>query len=142
MSGAEGTAKPEFCAGCGLPIGLHSVVTEDGARFHPQCRSSTLAALTTAEARIQELEAALRELEDTLTPAEQVPPKDPAYGDEVRALGLRIGFGALMASASHEWRQWLADNGYPLGSEFVAGPCRAVLESDLRAARHTLRRGK
>jgi NTP pyrophosphatase (non-canonical NTP hydrolase) len=91
--------------------------------------------------RVEELEAALAELVDTLEPVEGVPLKDPAYGDEVRALGARIGFGALMATASYEWRAWLAENGYPLGGEFVSGPCRSVLESDLRAARAALDAG-
>jgi hypothetical protein len=81
---------------------------------------------------------ALEELVDSLASVEHVPPKDPAYGDEVKEIGKRIGFGALMAAASHEWRAWLAENGYPLGSEFVAGPCRMVLVSDLRRARAAL----
>ena len=58
----------------------------------------------------------------------------PAVEDaEVRALGERIGFGALMDAAEKEWRASLAAR-YPLcvGGEFVHGPCRATVDS-LRA---------
>jgi hypothetical protein len=88
--------------------------------------------------QLAERDAVLAELVDTLTPSEQDPIKDPAFGDKVRALGLEIGFGALMSSASYEWRAWLAENGYPLGSEFVSGPCRSVLQSDMKRARSAL----
>lgn len=97
-------------------------------------RASTV--LLTAER--DEAHEALSELVDTLTPAEHVPVKDPAYGDRVRELGKRIGFGALMAAASGEWRAVLAERGDPLGSEFVCGPCRAVLEHDMNRARKAL----
>lgn len=84
------------------------------------------------------LTVALEEMVDSLTPAEHASERDPLYGSEVRSLGIRIGFGALMSSASTEWRLWLEENGYPLGGEFVSGPCRGVLQSDLRRARSAL----
>lgn len=63
---------------------------------------------------------------------------DPDYGEEVRHLGERIGFGALMSSASASWRQYLAAQGYPLGGEFVAGPCYATVIDALKKAREAL----
>jgi hypothetical protein len=92
-----------------------------------------------ATAEIRELRDALEELIDTLTPAEREPIKDIAHSDEVRRLGLRIGFGALMAAADYEWREHLARNGSPVGGEFVAGPCRSVLQYDMKRARAAIR---
>jgi hypothetical protein len=63
---------------------------------------------------------------------------DPDYGEEVRRLGDRIGYGALMSSASASWREKLAVQGYPLGAEFVAGPCYATVIDTLKKARAAL----
>ena len=63
---------------------------------------------------------------------------DPDYGEEVRLLGDRIGYGALMSSASASWRLKLAAQGYPLGGEFVAGPCYATVIDALNKARKAL----
>ena len=62
----------------------------------------------------------------------------PAPEDaEVRALGERIGFGALMSAASKTWADHAWETGIPYGSHFVCGPCESTLEaigSALRAA--------
>ena len=63
---------------------------------------------------------------------------DPDYGEEVRLLGDRIGYGALMSTASASWRKKLAAQGYPLGGEFVAGPCYATVIDALKNARAAL----
>lgn len=63
---------------------------------------------------------------------------DPAYHEEVKALGRRIGFGALMGTASAGWREVAAEKGYPTGGEFVAGPCFSTLTATLRKARQAL----
>ena len=92
-----------------------------------------------AAEQVRDMRGALEELVDSLTPAEHAAGRDPAYGDVVRNLGKQIGFGALMSCASTEWRLWLEENGYPVGSEFVSGPCRSVLQSDLARARLSLK---
>lgn len=109
--------------------------SENNAAYIALANPANIIALLDERERLRD---ALAEIVDSLTPAEQVPPEDPAYGDRVRALGMEIGFGALMSSASREWNAWLVGNGYPEGSEFVSGPCRAVLQSDLRQARAAL----
>jgi len=95
-----------------------------------------------AEARAARLEKALAEArealedaEDTLRLVERPAFRDPRHGDEVEALGLRIGFGALMASASASWRERLAADGDPVGGEFVAGPCHNTVVSTLAKIR-------
>ena len=82
---------------------------------------------------------ALRECESVFAMLEHLPIKDPAYTSEVRALGERIGYGALMSAAQYEWRQSLHRSGGPLGSEFVSGPCYATVLSVLTQVRAVLR---
>lgn len=55
--------------------------------------------------------------------------EDTQHGAEVAALGERIGFGALMSSASATWGKRLD---IP-GGEFLAGPCRATAVREIRA---------
>lgn len=81
---------------------------------------------------------ALQECIDVLALVEHPRIVDPFYGEEVRCLGERIGYGALMSSASASWRNFLAANNYPLGGEFVAGPCHATVISTLKKARAAL----
>ena len=46
---------------------------------------------------------------------------------EVGALGHRIGFGALMAAASKEWKRSLEATGWPSGGQHTTGPCFATV---------------
>lgn len=94
---------------------------------------------TTAEAQARAMREALEELVDTLTPASYPAMKDPAHHDEIKRLGDRIGYGALMAGASAAWREATPHK----GSEFVAGPCYSVLKADYdRAVAALAREGK
>lgn len=52
---------------------------------------------------------------------------DPDHSSEIRELGERIGYGALMHGASALWRVHLEENGGS-GGEFVVGPCAATAE--------------
>lgn len=104
--------------------------------------SDLLAALAAAEARatrdeerIAEMEAALAEAEDVFALVEHPAFPDPVHHYRVKALGREIGFGALMATASAGWREVMAEKGYPLGSEFVAGPCHGTVVSVLEIIR-------
>jgi hypothetical protein len=81
---------------------------------------------------------ALQECIDVLALVEHPRREDPQYGVEVAALGDRIGYGALMSSASASWRKRLKEDGYPVGGEFVAGPCQATVTRALRMAREAL----
>jgi hypothetical protein len=81
---------------------------------------------------------AVEELLDSLTPACNVPCEDPAYGLEVKALGERIGYGALMSSASASWAEYAERQGIP-GSQHVSGPCYAVLTHEVEAVRELLK---
>jgi hypothetical protein len=57
----------------------------------------------------------------------------PAPEDaEVKAIGERLGFGALMDAASKGWREKLAEEKWPEGGEFMVGPCRSTVERTLR----------
>jgi hypothetical protein len=47
--------------------------------------------------------------------------------DEVRALGERIGYGALMQQAQEAWRQLLVRELGFSGGEFAIGPCVALM---------------
>jgi len=60
---------------------------------------------------------------------------------EVKAIGKRLGFGALMYAASKGWRECLAEDGWPAGGEFMVGPCRATVERALRLLDDALKEG-
>lgn len=90
-----------------------------------------------AQERIRELEAALKECVEVLALVEHPAIVDPDYGDKVAALGDRIGYGALMSSASASWRERLEADGFT-GGEFVAGPCFATVKAALKQARAAL----
>jgi hypothetical protein len=81
---------------------------------------------------------ALQECIAALRLATRVPPRDLQNEPAVRALGERIGYGALMATASDVWRQRLAEDGAPVGGEFVCGPCRSTAALALAAAEAAL----
>ena len=83
----------------------------------------------------------LQECVDTLALVERPAFNDPIYADEVEALGNRIGYGALMASASASWREALAKGGDFVGAEYVAGPCHATVVAALAKARALLSAG-
>lgn len=89
-------------------------------------------------AEIGRLRRALSECVNTLALVESPALVDPVYGEEVRMLGDRIGYGALMASASASWRVSAKSRGMPEGGEFVAGPCFGTVVSTLKIARAAL----
>lgn len=93
-----------------------------------------------AEAERDRLREALEETEETLRLVEHPAFKDPVHGDEVEALGNRIGYGALMSSASASWRERLARNGGLVGGEFVAGPCHVSVVRTLAIVRAALQK--
>ncbi len=86
----------------------------------------------------QDLVAALAECIEVLALVERPAFVDPDYGPAVEALGERIGYGALMSSASASWRQKLVASGMAGGGEFVAGPCHSTVVSTLAKARAAL----
>lgn len=61
--------------------------------------------------------------DDAAHPSRVTP--DQEVNNEVRELGRRIGFGALMSCASAQWREMLAADGIA-GGEFVCSPCRST----------------
>ena len=99
-----------------------------------KCKDAATA-LEAQDRRIRELEGALGKAKCSLELAGSVPAINPHFADEVAALGRRIGYGALMSAASALWRDELDDLA---GGEFVCGPCRATVESNLRLIRTTL----
>jgi len=104
----------------------------------PAILSEAAATISSLEARIEELEGALKDFMDITEPAAKAARVDPNYGGEVERLGKQIGFGALISSASASWREHLKSFGYPAGGEFVVGPCMSVLRSCREKARSAL----
>ena len=90
---------------------------------------------------IELLRAALQECIEVLELVEHPRREDPDYGAVVAALGDRIGYGALMSSASASWRRRMKEDGFPVGSEFVAGPCQGTVTRALQIARAALSSG-
>jgi hypothetical protein len=96
---------------------------------------------TTSEARVLELVGALEEAESVIALSEHPSHLDHEYGAEVDALGRRIGFGALMSSASASWREYGEERGLA-GSEFTCGPTRATVTKTLALIRSALTNAK
>lgn len=95
----------------------------------------------TISAKNKMLRKALRECIKTLAMSvEPLPAEDPQFGAEVRSLGDRIGYGALMSSACASWRKKL-ETEYPgtEGGEHSSGPCVGTLQSLLAELRKVLR---
>jgi hypothetical protein len=84
---------------------------------------------------IAQLVKALEEAETVLALVERPAFPDPLYHEEVKALGRRIGFGALMSTASAGWREVAQERGDPIGGEFVAGPCHGTVTHTLSIIR-------
>lgn len=91
------------------------------------------------ERELVAMRLALVDAEETLALMEAPSREDPQYGAEVRALGNRIGFGALMSSASASWSRMLEASGVPGGGAFVSGPCHGTVLNTLRRVREALR---
>ena len=111
--------------------GAALATAEDDARFIAAFNPQVCLSLLADRAR---MEKALREAEEVLALVEHPRMVDPDYGDEVEALGLRIGFGALMSSAQASWRK----RSIIPGGEFVAGPCFATVVATLKTIRQAL----
>lgn len=80
---------------------------------------------------------ALLEAEEALALAASPNIPDPRHIDEIRALGERIGYGNLMATASAIWGEKMEADGIG-GSEFVAGPCRSTVVKALGLVRDAI----
>ena len=106
-----------------------------------KCNAKVVSAINTLETQLatvttqrDELLRAAKEAEEVLALMERPSSEDPSYAAEVRALGERIGFGALMASASASWREQLKETGI-VGSEYCSGPCHDTVLVTLCAVR-------
>lgn len=91
---------------------------------------------------IARLREALADAEEVLSLAEHPALPDPAYHTEVKALGQRIGFGALMKTASAGWMEANSAKGYPTSGAFVAGPCIGTVQGTLARIRAALSTGE
>ena len=109
------------------------------ARFHSLMSvppSTVLALLTLAEQALRLREAA-QESVSVFELVENPSIIDPDHWQEIKALGDRIGYGALMSSASRSWREAIRPRALE-GGEFVAGPCHATVVSTLKQLRAAL----
>ena len=98
--------------------------------------STVLALLTLAEQALRLREAA-QESVSVFELVENPSIIDPDHWQEIKALGDRIGYGALMSSASRSWREAIRPRALE-GGEFVAGPCHATVVSTLKQLRAAL----
>jgi len=111
---------------------------EWGQTAEPLYGPDVLSRAIKAEALLEEAVRALWEAEAVFALSEHPSRVDPQYGWEVETLGRRIGFGALISSASASWRSVLAEQGYPVGGEHTSGPCQATVDRALKLVRATL----
>jgi len=88
--------------------------------------------------RMKALEEALKEALEVFELVERPAFPDPAHHERVKKLGLEIGFGALMSTASAGWREVLIPKGLS-GGEFVSGPCKGTVDRTLRIIREALK---
>jgi len=104
------------------------LATEEAERI--RCRDGWARTATTVDV----LRAALREAQEALRLCRT---DRGVKSADVRALGSRMGFGALMQAASAEWAAKLDAGREPAGSQYTTGPAEAhvrmVLETIQRA---------
>lgn len=77
--------------------------------------------------QLPELKALLEILESSLYVRDFEAPED----SEVKAIGERIGFGALLDAAVKGWHQSAKEKGYPPGGAFTVGHCHTTVKSVL-----------
>lgn len=106
------------------------------ADWNTRAEPTLSAALALPE--VAALVEALMYAESVLALSERPAFADPQHHADVTLLGSRIGFGALMSSASAAWRDYLLQNGYPAGGEYVAGQCHVTVVRCLRKTRAAL----
>lgn len=87
---------------------------------------------------LPEIEKMVELLEGSLEVRNFEAPEDT----EVKALGERIGFGALLDAAVKGWHQSAKENGYPPGGAFTVGNCHATVESALQSWHEFLEGGE
>jgi len=99
------------------------------------------AALTTSAHQRDELVEVLKRIEPLVSQLALPSRLDPYHSREIRELGERIGYGALMHGASALWRVHLEENGGS-GGEFVVGPCAATVDKAWTRLRHDIEEAK
>ena len=87
---------------------------------------------------VEPLVEALRVAIGTFALTEREKIEDPQYGEYIRSIGDKIGYGALMSGAQAEWRKRLREDGGLVGGEFVAGPCYVTVLDTLKHLRAAL----
>ena len=109
---------------------------EDGIElFDTACEAYAAEIRAEEREKAKALREALEDLIGVLEPCATPARRDPAFHDIVKALGLQIGFGAMMQTASAAWREEL---GGQAGGEHVSGPCFAVLSASVNRAKASL----
>jgi hypothetical protein len=111
---------------------LHGVIHHDGVA-DVACSDEDAAFIAAARAAVPELIAEVRRLREALHVADEVlalcttrdfpAPEDPT----VRALGERIGYGAVMSAASKEWRDMLRREHGIADGQHTCGPGAATV---------------
>lgn len=106
----------------------HSMLMDlaSAAGFKPGDKFSAEDIAQRLSGRKSKVEDALREFLNITKPSTVLKSPDPHYGNDVKALGDRIGYGAMMASAQSSWREVLKRDGLE-GGEHTHGPAYAVL---------------
>lgn len=121
------------CSKCGMSGPVEATKAEAVAAWHRFTKERD-----DLEKRVAVLETALWNSIETLSSAAKPSLVDPDYSPEIRELGQRIGFGALMHGASAIWRIQLQDEGIE-GGEFVVGPCQSTVNNALLMASAALK---
>ena len=110
-----------ICDGCQVEGPAEYIQSEAEDEWNDLCRKSR-------DDKVLVLVAAARDAGDVLETASRAALLDPDYSDEIKRIGERIGYGALMTGASALWR---ASLGELAGSEFAVGPCVSQAQSRL-----------
>lgn len=83
---------------------------------------------------LPEIQKLVELLQDSLEVRNFEAPEDA----EIKALGERIGFGALLSAAVKGWHKSAKENGYPPEGSFTVGHCHGTVESALQSLREFL----
>lgn len=110
-----------ICDGCQVEGPAEYIESEAKDEWNDLCEKSP-------KNQVLALVDAARDAGDVLESASRAAFLDPNYNEEIKRIGERIGYGALMSGASVLWRESL---GELAGAEFAVGPCVSQVQSRL-----------
>jgi len=112
------------------------------AAANPQTVLALIERIRTYEAKLNSHEEALKESREVFSMCDKTYPRNAPENPEVKELCEKWGYGAVMSSASWQWREMLRLEGAPIGAGFVSGPCYGTIKRTIEMIDKALEEGR